>query len=226
MATTPQRPDDPQLRERARRAADSGQTVESPDWVFRFQVGDETARKELINCACRRLSQLTRKMLTTFQGGQRWQAAEDALENANVRLYWALGEVQPADARAFFLFAAQAVRQELLDLANFFAGPQGPAANFATLGKEKEPETPRPSQFDADDSAGDLSQLAAWTAFHGQVQQLPEEERQFFDLLWYLDMSPPEAAVLLNISERDVKRRWQAARLKLHNALNGQLPES
>jgi RNA polymerase sigma factor (sigma-70 family) len=226
MATTPPKPDDPQLRERARRAADSGQTVESPDWIFRFQVGDETARKELINCACRRLSQLTRKMLKSYQRGQGGEPAEEALENATMRLYWALGEVQPADARAFFLFAARTIRQELLDLGNFFAGPQGPAANFATLGREKEPVTLRPSQIDAADSASDANQLAAWTAFHGEVQQLPEDERALFDLLWYLEVSPAEAAVLLSISERDVKRRWQAARLKLHEALHGQLPDS
>ncbi len=47
-----------------------------------------------------------------------------------------------------------------------------------------------------------------------------------FDLLWYQQLSQAEAAQLLNVSERTVKRRWASARLKLHDALGGQSPES
>ena len=34
-----------------------------------------------------------------------------------------------------------------------------------------------------------------------------------------------ETAKRMNVSERTVKRRWQSARLKLHQALRGALPE-
>jgi DNA-directed RNA polymerase specialized sigma24 family protein len=34
-----------------------------------------------------------------------------------------------------------------------------------------------------------------------------------------------ESAEVLGVSERTVKRRWQAARLKLHEALHGEVPE-
>ncbi|MBL8798147.1 MAG: helix-turn-helix domain-containing protein, partial [Planctomycetia bacterium] len=45
-----------------------------------------------------------------------------------------------------------------------------------------------------------------------------------FDLLFYQGLSQAEAAALLNVSERTVKRRWQSARLQLHDALGGEFP--
>jgi RNA polymerase sigma-70 factor (ECF subfamily) len=54
---------------------------------------------------------------------------------------------------------------------------------------------------------------------------MPDEEREIFDLLWYQGLSQAEAATLLKVSERTIKRRWQSARLKLHHALRGGLPE-
>jgi RNA polymerase sigma-70 factor (ECF subfamily) len=67
--------------------------------------------------------------------------------------------------------------------------------------------------------------LAAWTEFHRQIDQLPDEGRETFDLLWYQGLSRAEAAALLKVSERTLKRRWQSARLKLHQAMGGELPE-
>ena len=54
----------------------------------------------------------------------------------------------------------------------------------------------------------DPANLAAWAEFHAQVEHLPEEQREVFDLLWYQELSQAEAATLLGVSERTVKRRW------------------
>jgi RNA polymerase sigma factor (sigma-70 family) len=72
----------------------------------------------------------------------------------------------------------------------------------------------------------DPGRLAAWSEFHRQVELLPPEDREVFDLLWYQELSQAEAAALLNISERTVKRRWQSARLALFEAMGGEPPES
>ena len=45
-----------------------------------------------------------------------------------------------------------------------------------------------------------------------------------FDLDRYRQLSRL-AAELLGVSESTVKRRWQAARLALHEALHGEVPE-
>jgi RNA polymerase sigma-70 factor (ECF subfamily) len=68
--------------------------------------------------------------------------------------------------------------------------------------------------------------LAAWAEFHRRAEGLPPEEREVFDLLWYQGLSQAEAAAVLGVSDRTAKRRWQAARLRLHEALNGELPDA
>ena len=55
-------------------------------------------------------------------------------------------------------------------------------------------------------------------------EALPDAEREIFDLLWYQGLSQREAAALLGITERMAKRRWRAARLKIHERLGGRLP--
>jgi RNA polymerase sigma factor (sigma-70 family) len=55
--------------------------------------------------------------------------------------------------------------------------------------------------------------------------QLPNKEHEVFDLLWYQGLTQDEAAQLLGVSKRTIKRRWQSARLQLFEALGGHLPE-
>jgi RNA polymerase sigma-70 factor (ECF subfamily) len=201
------------------------QTVQIQGWIDRLQRGDESARKELLNCACERLTRLTRKMLKSYARLKRWEETDDVLQNALMRLYRSLEEVRPATAADFFRLAALNIRRELLDLAKHYYGPRGLGANYVS--RPEGPASGRSSQdFQPPDSADDPSRLAAWTEFHTKVGKLPPEELEVFDLLWYQELSQAEAAALLNVSERTIKRRWQAARLRLHQVLQGQLPES
>src|SRR5262249_20311107 len=154
---------------------------------------------------------------------KRWEQTDDVFQNATVRLYRALGEVRPASVHDFFRLAALNIRRELLDLAKHYYGPQGHGANYASLGQGQEAGSSPQAPLEQPDATDDPSQLAAWAEFHSQVEQLPEEEREIFDLLWYQELSQAEAAALLQVSERTVKRRWQSARLKLHEALKGEL---
>jgi RNA polymerase sigma factor (sigma-70 family) len=74
------------------------------------------------------------------------------------------------------------------------------------------------------DSTHNLPWLAAWTRFHEKIGELPEEERKFFKLLWYQELSQAEAAEVLAVAEITVRRRWQAARRRLHDLLGNELP--
>jgi RNA polymerase sigma-70 factor (ECF subfamily) len=187
--------------------------------VDRLQAGDESARKELLNCACDRMLLLTRKMLRSFPRVKRWEQTDDVLQNASLRLYRTLEEIRPKSVNEFFRLAAVNIRRELLDLAKHYYGPQGQGANHASVGNASA------SVFEQPDSAEDSSRLAAWAEFHRQAELIPDEEREVFDLLWYQGLSQSEASELLQVSERTVKRRWQSARLYLHNALHGELPD-
>ncbi len=64
--------------------------------------------------------------------------------------------------------------------------------------------------------------IEAWAKFHEVVEALPEPEREVVNLLWYEEMSQPEAAEVLGISLATVKRRWQSARIRLSESLDGE----
>jgi RNA polymerase sigma-70 factor (ECF subfamily) len=203
----------------------SNQTLKIQGWLDRLQAGDEAARKELLNCACERLTRLTRSMLKGFSRVRRWEQTDDVFQNATLRLYRALSEVRPATVGDFYRLAALNIRRELLDLSKHYYGPRGQGLHHASLGPDQESGSRSPAVADAPDTSAEPGQLAIWTEFHQQIEQLPEEERVLFDLLWYQGLGQAEAAEVLQVSLRTVKRRWQSARLKLHQALHGELPE-
>jgi RNA polymerase sigma-70 factor (ECF subfamily) len=206
-------------------AARASQTAQIQGWIERLKAGDESARKELLACACARLERLTRKMLRSYPRVRRWEQTDDVFQNASLRLYRALAEVRPAGVVEFFRLAALNIRRELLDLAKHYYGPRGAGAHHASLaGGEESGEGP--AACERADTQDDPARLAAWTEFHTQVDALPAEEREVFDLLWYQELTQAEAANLLGVSERTVKRRWQSARLQLFRALGGALPDA
>jgi RNA polymerase sigma-70 factor (ECF subfamily) len=198
-------------------------TVHLQRCLDRLRAGDETARNELLTVACSRLSQLTRVMLKDYQRLKRWEETGDVLQNAMIRLYRALETVSPASLRDFYRLATLQIRRELIDLIRHYYGPAGHARNQATNAAEASSSS-QPPLYEQANVTYESSRLAAWGEFHQQVQALPEEEREVFDLIYYQGMTHVEAAALLDVSARTVRRRWQAACFTLHEALGGELP--
>jgi RNA polymerase sigma factor (sigma-70 family) len=189
----------------------------------RLRAGDATARDELLTIACERLSRLVRKMLRSYPGVRRWEQSDDVLQNAALRLCRSLDDVKPASVRNFINLAAMQIRRELIDLARHYGGPQGPDRHHARASTRDEaagPHRPTDPGTDTDDPA----RLADWTEFHDQVDALPGNEKEIFDLLWYQGLPHAEAATLLGVTERVVRYRWRSARLKLWERLEGRLP--
>lgn len=186
------------------------------------QTGDEQARAELMNRVCRRLENLTRRMLRGYPKVHRWEQTDDVLQNAMLRLHRALATARIDSVRHFWRLAAIQIRRELLDLAKHYQGPQGPGANHHTDG------------IPADGVGGSLqdkpaadkepASIGEWTDFHERVEQLPDDEREVFSLLWYEGLTQDEAAAILEVTVRTIKRRWQNARLLMHRALEGEPP--
>lgn len=198
------------------------QTMEIQRWIEGLGTGDAAAREKLLACAAGRLARLTHKMLKDYPGVHRWEQTDDVLQNATLRLCRALEAVKPPSVRDFFRLAAVQIRRELIDLARRYAGPAGLGAHYTSrAGCGGEMVAP---EVEAADSTYNPGRLAEWTDFHARVGALPDEPREVFDLLFYQGLSPAEAAAVLGVSERTVKRRWQAARLALHEALGGRLP--
>lgn len=192
----------------------------------RLRAGDEAARDELVNSACERLRRLTRKMLHADGRLRRWEETDDVFQNAMLRLCQALRHISPGSVREFFRLAAVQVRRELIDLARHYYGPYGLASKQQSRRSGRGAGSTCQAADDPAESSQDPSRLASWSAFHEQIGRLPDEEREVFDLIWYHGLTQAEAANVLQISSRTVKRRWRAARLRLYDALQGDLPGS
>ena len=180
-------------------------------------AGDPNAKEDLLDHACERLMSLTRKMLQGYPNLRRWEDTEDIYQNSMIRLHRALSHVRIESTRHFFNLAALQIRRELIDAARRYFGPEGLGANHHT---DSQP---------SDDQGGTLhnkaqepDDLSTWTEFHSQVDQLPPEELEVVNLLFYEGLSQEESAKVLGISFRTLKRRWQSAKLKLYKELTGE----
>ena len=119
--------------------------------------------------------------------------ADELLGAIAERLLKALSEVHPRNARQFFALANQHMRWELNDLARRL--DDQPAA--AELNEGLVPSPPSSASGLSPDG---LRMLRA-------IDELPEDEREVFDLVRIQGMTQTEAAHVLGVSEESVKRR-------------------
>jgi RNA polymerase sigma factor (sigma-70 family) len=192
-----------------------GTDTQLQNLIDRSLQGDDSAREELLFHACDRLHKLTRRMFHSFPQLRRWEQTDDVFQNSMVKLHRALLEVRVESVRHFFNLAAVQVRRELLDLARHHFGPHGDAANHHTDGQP------------ADNDGGSLHTISAepqdlesWSEFHQQVDSLSPSDQEIVNLIFYDGLTQEEVAKLLGMSLRTIKRRWQAVKVKLSEALN------
>jgi RNA polymerase sigma-70 factor (ECF subfamily) len=200
-----------------RRSVDS---VVLEECLVRMRAGDAAARDQLLQHCGDRFERLARHMLRSFPSVRRWEETGDVLQNSMLRLLTALDSVQPDSVRHFLALAATQIRRELIDLARRYQGPQSPAAHHASWGDRRESST-QANPAEGADVTYEPGRLAEWCELHEQIAALPMEEREVCELLWYQGLTQTETAGLLEVSERTVKRRWQAVRLKLHESFQG-----
>src|SRR5262245_45475901 len=188
-------------------------------WVDRMRAGDPQAVPELIHHTLERLQRLTRKMLRAYPHVRRWEQTDDVLHNAVLRLQRSLAQMTVTTVPEFFRLAAGHIRRELIDLSRHYYGPEGLGAHHAS---DLLPAgSGHPPFHDKADLTGEPGRLAEWSEFHHQVEALPADEREVFQLLWYHGLSQAEVAVLLEVTDRTIRRRWRSARVRLYQALAG-----
>jgi RNA polymerase sigma factor (sigma-70 family) len=186
---------------------DEFHTTTLHDLVARFQAGENGALDALIRQTEERLAQFARRMLGDFPGVRAREQVEDVLQNALIRLTRALRQETPASVRDFFGLAAVHLRRELLDLARSHA--RRPTAHLAN----------DPPDLTSDNSI----ELDRWTALHQAVERLPADLRQVFSFTFYHGWTQGQIAEILGISDRQVRRLWVEACLRLKEAV-GDLP--
>jgi RNA polymerase sigma-70 factor (ECF subfamily) len=199
-------------------------TGQTAGWLDLLRAGDPAARQRLIEHACERLRGLARKMLRRYPGVRRWEETDDVFVEAVSRLDRALGSVSPESPRHFYNLAAMQIRRVLIDMARRYCGPRGLGSHHDTAAGSADADTP--PKYERADPSGEPSSLAEWTEFHEQVEALPDEQQEVFNLVWYGEMTHDEVAEILGVTARTVRRRWQDARYGLQKARLGEpLPE-
>lgn len=185
-----------------------------------LRKGDSFARNELLEAAGRRLMTMTRRMKAGYPNVGRWEQTEDIFQNAIMRLHRALADVVPQDARHFYRLAALQIRRELLDLAR----------HYARLGERyrsqpRDPDNERAANaYEPLELSMTPESMMDWVDFHAGIEALSDQEREVVELLWYHGLSQQEAADIIKVDVRTIKRRWRAARLALHDKLDGANP--
>ena len=188
--------------------------------LLKANAGDVESREQLFQHCCERLERLARKMLADFPAVRRFEQTGDVLQNASMRLMRALRDVQPESVRHLFSLAATQIRRELIDLARHYRGANGDARNLeSTLDRSGTSDRFGLSPADLTNAP---DRLASWTELHAHIANLPEQERELCELLWYQGLPQADAAEILDMPLRTLKRRWQKVRLTLHELINDQ----
>jgi RNA polymerase sigma factor (sigma-70 family) len=188
-----------------------GTTVQIESLLATWHTGTPD---ELLYATADRLRLLATKMFRRGHALRRWEQSDDVLQESLVRLHRALRELKPTTAAEFFGLASLQIRRVLIDLSRKHYGALGQGRKHAS-----DDGTGLGNITDESDSSND------WAELHTAVDKLPAELRSVFDLLYYQGMNQSDAASVLGVCERTVKRHWRDARLKLHDLLGGQWPQ-
>jgi RNA polymerase sigma-70 factor (ECF subfamily) len=178
-------------------------TTSLHELIVRFQAGETSALDSLIRRTQERLEHFARRMLAGFPAVRAKEQTEDVLQSALIRLTRALRHQTPVSVHDFFGLATVEIRRELLDLARSHARRPTEA-----LGQE--PPAP------VDDS----TEMDRWARLHEAIQQLPAEMRDVFSYTFYHGWTQAQIAEVLGISDRQVRRLWVEACLRLKAAVN------
>ena len=135
---------------------------------------------------------------------------EELLSAVVDRLLRALHEVRPTTVRQFFALANRHMRWELNDLARRL---------------DKEASTREINEELVESPVSDDSELSPNARrILDAVERLPDEEREAFDLIRIQNLTQPEAAEVLCISESTLQRRLQRGLLMLTRQLSDLTP--
>jgi RNA polymerase sigma factor (sigma-70 family) len=132
--------------------------------------------------------------------------ADELLGAVVERLLKAMREVRPATVREFFALANQHMRWELNDLARRLD-------EQATAVELRDSLVPAPAESGASQISPNARRILE------AIGNLPEEEREAFNLVRIQGMTQPEAAAVLGCSVKTVQRRLNRGRLLLADEL-------
>lgn len=183
------------------------------------QVGDRQPAEDLIrsllDASVRRLRRLSSVMLLRdyprLTRPPLNLEADEMLGALVERLIRALRDVRPANVRRFFALAHRHMRWELNDLARQLDTRPRDLGLPESAAAEPESSGSRPS-------ATVLRVLSA-------IEQLPEDEREAFDLVRIQGLTHNEAAAVCGVSQKTIQRRLNRGLMALADILGDLDPD-
>ena len=197
----------------------------------RAVTGDAEARQRLLELTRDRLMHHARRFLHgRYARLEPFAQTDDVVQQLYIKIlqhqdrFWVNARGEPVQTlAAFFGHISAWMRDVLCDLLRKAYGRDD--NHPAVLPLDGGPADTGPRHEPSSDTLN-AEKVQRWTEFHEATARLPDDLRAVFDLLWYQELSQAEAATLLNVSERTIKRRWASARLRLHEVLRGELPDA
>jgi len=188
------------------------------DLIERLRLGDDSARRELLERSYDRLARITATIYRQdFRKLQGRHDLESVVNQVWIRLFNALETTRPQTVDGFFRLVSLKARQVLLDAVGRL-GRDDDGRVAATQGEDSR------SGFmpvDPSDSTFDPARLALLTEVHQRISELPSEELAVFGLVYYGGFTQAKAAESLNLEPRQVSRLWLAATGRLARWLDG-----
>lgn len=187
--------------------------------------GSEAAvREQLFEIAYARMQALAHRMIRGYPQVRRWDDTADVVQAAALRLHRALATVEVRDARHLFRLAALQIRRELLDLARKHASPESAAAHHETNVLASADGVLMKVDLATDEAAEPADRLEPWTRLHDAVAEFDADDREVFDLVWFMGATQHDIAALTGASPRTVRRQWESIKRRLVTALDGEFP--
>ncbi len=125
---------------------------------------------------------------------------EELLSAVVERLLKAMRQVRPGTVRQFFALVNQHMRWELNDLARRL-DEQASAAEL------RESRLPAPTPPDSDTAPSSQAAGAGLARILAAIEDLPDNEREAFNLVRIQGMTWPEAAQVVGVSVKTIQRR-------------------
>ncbi len=191
------------------------QTIEM--LIQRFAAGDESAKGELIGVLLERFRKTASRLMKRNPRIRRWEATDDVLQQAMVRMSRCLDRIKPNSATHLFSLVHLQISRELTDMARKYYGPQGMGHHHATRHGNVETSDNGAPEVEATGSGPE--QLAEWLEFHDAIDGLEEPYKSVFSMAWYDMMTHDEMAAAMGCSTKTIQRYFRKACLQIRQTV-------
>lgn len=189
--------------------------------LARCAAGDQNARHDLINRCSLQFLKLTRTIKSDYPQLGRWEQTDDVCQEATLKIWEDLQTRHFENGLHFYRSSARIIRHTLIDLVRRYFGPRGMGRRHDSFPLNSD-EKSQHHKSEAACQTFDPQLLAQWTELHDSIDRLSPSSTEMFDLIYYHELSQEEAAQVLGISDRQVRRRWGQARDELAARLDGE----